>query len=136
MSVLSVDATHNNPVLNVFIYLLSWEVQQSSFRQELQHSSGKHSYYSYCHLFILFVTVAVATVIKLTDTKYYTDVGSLNTPLVQSVSYDNSKVNISRAKKWWYLAYTLIRNPDLIELRKRGGMEMKVDQDVSQSDLI
>ena len=47
MAVLSVDATHNNPVLNVFIYLLSLEVQakaQSTLRQELQHSSGKHKY--------------------------------------------------------------------------------------------
>ena len=80
----------------------------------------------------------MAAIRKLTVTKYYADVGSLNAPLVHPVSYDNSKVNTSRAKKWWFLAYTLIRNPDLIELRKRGGMETNklVDPDVSQSDLI
>ena len=55
MAVLSVDATHNNPVLNVFIYLLSLEVQakaQSTFRQELQQSSGKHEY---CILMLMFI---------------------------------------------------------------------------------
>ena len=40
-----------------------------------------------------------------------------------AASYDDIKVNTSRAKKWWFLAYTLIRNPDLIKLRKRSGME-------------
>ena len=48
MSVLSVDANHNNPVLNVFIYFVSLEVQtkaRSSFIQELQESSGKHIVY-------------------------------------------------------------------------------------------
>lgn len=45
MSVLSVDATHNNPVLNVFIYLLSLNVEakaQSTLIQQPLHSSGKH----------------------------------------------------------------------------------------------
>lgn len=47
MSVLSVDATHNNPVLNVFIYLLSLEVQakaQYTIKQELEHSPGKDNF--------------------------------------------------------------------------------------------
>jgi len=44
-SVVSVDATHNNPVLNVFIYLLFLEAKvkaQSAVAQELHHSSGKY----------------------------------------------------------------------------------------------
>jgi len=36
---------------------------------------------------------------------------------------DDDIAFVNRAKKRWQLAYTLVRNPDLIELRKR------VDQD-------
>jgi len=78
----------------------------------------------------------LAAIRKITVTRYYTDIDSLNDPLVEPVSYDNSKTNASRAKKWWFLAYTLVRNPDLVELRRRGGAEMKndiVNPDVSQS---
>ena len=71
------------------------------------------------------MTVVSAAIRKVTVTNYYSDVNSLNAPLVQpaAASYDDIKVNTSRAKKWWFLAYTLIRNPDLIKLRKRSGME-------------
>ena len=61
----------------------------------------------------------MATIRKITVTNYYSDVDSLSTPLVQPVR----EANTSRAKKWWFLAYTMIRNPDLIELRKRSDME-------------
>lgn len=81
----------------------------------------------------------LAAIRKITVTKYYNaNVDSMNDPLVQRVSYDDTKTNISRAKKWWYLAYTLIHNPDLIELRKRDGVETndKLYTDVSQGDFI
>ena len=39
-SVLIVDATHNNPVLNVFIYLLSLELQNSVHSIQEEQPSG------------------------------------------------------------------------------------------------
>ena len=44
----------------------------------------------------------------------------MNVPLVVE---QNSDVITSRAKKRWYLAYTLVHNPDLIELRRRHHPE-------------
>ena len=43
-----VDSIHNNPVMNVFIYLLSVvaEAKAKSTEQEFQDSSGNH-YHSY-----------------------------------------------------------------------------------------
>ena len=35
------------------------------------------------------------------------------------IAEQNDNVIISRAKKRWHLAYTLVRNPDLIVLRRR-----------------
>ena len=66
------------------------------------------------------------------------DEDPLKAPLVKSVKYVNNTLNTSRAKKWWLLAYTLIRNPDLIKLRKRSDAEIinVVDPDVSLGDLI
>ena len=125
MSVVSVDATHNNPVLNVFIYLLYLENQAKehcTLTQE-EESSGKH----------VIVFTVLAAFRKLTSTEYYTEASPLRAPPIQAVTLDTS-----RAKKWWLLAYTLIRNPSMIELRKRSGKEMDnlVDPDVSQSDLV
>ena len=80
----------------------------------------------------------MATIRKITVTSYYGDVSSLNDPLVQPVNYNSSQVKASRAKKRWFLAYTLVHNPELIKLRKRDDVKMIniVDQDTSQSDLI
>lgn len=55
---------------------------------------------------------------KITVTKYYSH--SLSIPLVGE---QNSDLITNRAKKRWYLAYTLVRNPDLIELRRRGNKD-------------
>ena len=121
MSVVSVDATHNNPVLNVFIYLLCWEIQpkaQSTLIQEQpSHNTVQFN--------------VLATFRKLTSTEYYTDASPLRAPLVQEFKEDTN-----RAKKWWFLAYTLIHNPSLIELRKKSGKDNLLDPDVSQSDLV
>ena len=38
----------------------------------------------------------------------------------------------SRAKKRWWLAYTLIRNPDLIKLRKKVSQDDGSDDEDSQ----
>jgi len=52
---------------------------------------------------------------KITITQYYN--GSLNAPLL--IEQSNYNAATSRARKRWYLAYTLVRNPGLIELRRR-----------------
>ena len=119
------DATHNNPVLNVFIWILYSENQakpQSTLIQDEQHS------YNTVLLNVL------GGFRKITSTEHYSDVSSLRAPLIQAAKVDNN----NRAKKRWLLAYTLICNPSLIELRKRSGLKMKnlVDPDVSQSDLV
>ena len=33
----------------------------------------------------------------------------------------------SKARKMWYLAYTLVRNPDLLELRRRLGTDSRTN---------
>ena len=122
MSVVWVDATHNNPVLNVFIYLLCWEVQPKAQSTLIQEEQPSHNT----------IQFSVLTAFKkLTSTEYYTDASLLRVPLVQEV-----KVDTNRAKKRWLLAYTLIRNPSLIELRRRSDKDNLVDPDVSQSDLV
>jgi len=40
----------------------------------------------------------------------------------------------SRAKKRWYLAYTLVRNPDLIELRRRSNQDKNTKDIASHSN--
>ena len=55
---------------------------------------------------------------KITVTQYYSH--SLNVPLIVE---QNSDVINNRAKKRWHLAYTLVRNPDLIELRRRDNQD-------------
>ena len=58
---------------------------------------------------------------KITTTKYYTDT-DLQLPLVVTTSLGDS-TSANTAKKRWHLAYTLIRNPDLIELRRKDTPE-------------
>jgi len=65
----------------------------------------------------VFVAVVLTAVKKITTSKYYTDT-NLNLP-IPSVGVTVT----SKAKKRWQLAYTLVRNPDLIELRRRGSNE-------------
>ena len=36
----------------------------------------------------------------------------------------------SKARKMWYLAYTLVRNHDLVDLRRRSGMDSKANTSV------
>ena len=45
-SLVVVDSIHNNPVMNVFVYLLSVtaEAKAKSTEQEFQDSSGNHCY--------------------------------------------------------------------------------------------
>ena len=83
--------------------------------------------YSYIHscsyicsyiLHVYSYTVILSFIEKITITKYYSP--SLNVPLVVE---QNSDVTTSRAKKRWYLAYTLVQNPDLIKLRRRDHPE-------------
>lgn len=61
------------------------------------------------------LSVALSVIEKITVTKYYEC--SLN------IDEQNNDVINSRAKKRWYLAYTLVRNPDLIELRRRDHQD-------------
>lgn len=70
-----------------------------------------------CHDLI----VVLSVIEKLTVTKYYSQ-------SVPSDTEQNSVVIASKAKKLWCLAYTLVRNPDLIELRRRG------DHKISETD--
>jgi len=74
-------------------------------------------------------TVVLTAVKKITTTKYYSET-QIHVPLIMAVSAigDDNIFNTSRAKKRWQLAYTLIRNPDMIELRKR------VDQDEASNN--
>lgn len=67
--------------------------------------------------------LAITSVIdKFTITKYYNS--SLSIPLVVE---QNGEVTTSRAKKRWYLAYTLVRNPYLIELRRRDHQDKDIN---------
>ena len=63
---------------------------------------------------------------KITTTKYYTDT-ELHLPLVVT----GVSTVTSRAKKRWQLAYTLVRNPDLIELRRRESASIVEESKVT-----
>ena len=68
-------------------------------------------------------TVPVSVIEKITVVNHYTH--TLSVPLVVE---QNNGIIISRAKKRWHLAYTLVRNPDLIVLRRRDqGMDDNKD---------
>ena len=73
----------------------------------------------------MYYTVPLSIVEKITVTQYYSINGSLNTPLLTEQLELNNDVATSRAKKRWYLAYTLLRNPELIELRRNHKLEDK-----------
>ncbi|XP_065912813.1 stimulated by retinoic acid gene 6 protein-like [Dysidea avara] len=107
-----VDSIHNNPVMNVFVYLLSLSAERAKRKpveQQLQHSS-----------------VVLTAVKKITTTKYYTDT-DLHIPLEVTTS-QGGLTSTTRAKKRWQLAYTLVRNPDLIELRRRDSIDEKDEE--------
>ena len=84
------------------------------------------------------MVVVLIAIRKITVTKHYSDVSSLNIPLIQPINNDKCKVIGKRAKKMWFLAYTLVRNPDLIELRRRDSVTVNntMDSDVSPSNLV
>jgi len=83
--------------------------------QQLQHSSSEYSIIEIMWCGICVYAVVVLTAVKkITTTKYYTDT-ELHLPLAVS----GVSTVTSRAKKRWQLAYTLLHNPDLIELRRR-----------------
>ena len=69
-------------------------------------------------------TVPLSVIEKITVTKYYNR--SLSSPLLTE---QNNDVITSRAKKRWHLAYTLIRNPELIELRRRDKQDEHGNKD-------
>ena len=69
-------------------------------------------------------TVPLSIVETITITQYYNTNGSLNAPLLTEQS---NEVATSRAKKRWHLAYTLLRNPELIELRRRDHEDEDID---------
>ena len=71
-------------------------------------------------------TVPLSIVEKITVTQYYNTNGSLNAPRLTE-QLQNNDVATSRAKKRWYLAYTLLRNPELIELRRRNHDNKDID---------
>ena len=74
----------------------------------------------------VFVVVVLTAVKKITTTKYYTDT-DLHLPLVVT-DFLEDKTSTTRAKKRWQLAYTLVRNPDLIELRRRDSIDEKDEE--------
>ena len=73
--------------------------------------------------------VPLSVIEKITVTKYYNQ--SLSAPLITE---QNNDVITSRAKKRWYLAYTLVRNPDLIELRRRDNQDKDDDNEDPAKD--
>ena len=73
-------------------------------------------------------TFPLSVIDKITVTKYYNI--SLSAP---SLTEQNNGVITSRAKKRWYLAYTLVRNPKLIELRKRDNQDKDGNEDSAKN---
>ncbi|XP_065906774.1 stimulated by retinoic acid gene 6 protein-like isoform X2 [Dysidea avara] len=56
-----------------------------------------------------------------------------------TVSSDHTPVTIGKARKMWHLAYTLLRNPELIELRKNEVIVSKsvfFTKELNSSDLL
>jgi len=53
---------------------------------------------------------------KIRNRDYYDE---SSVPLLNSDLTDDNYITTSRAKKKWYLAYTLLHNPQLIELRRK-----------------
>ena len=72
----------------------------------------------------VYCTVPLSVIEKMTVTKYYNQ--SLSVPLITEL---NNDVITSRAKKRWYLAYTLVRNPDLIKLRRTDNQDKDDNED-------
>ena len=65
------------------------------------------------HLYFVFVIVIVYTVFNKIRNR---DTDKSNVPLLNPESTNG---NVSKAKKMWHLAYTIVNNPQLIELRRR-----------------
>ena len=73
-------------------------------------------------------TFPLSVIDKITVAKYYNL--SLNAPLLTE---QNNNVITSRAKKRWYLAYTLVRNPKLIELRRKDNQDKDGNEDPAKN---
>ena len=113
ISVLKIDVNHNNPVLNVFIHLL---LKEKYDRSESKSFSGKHT--TACSSILTTLLYLYLVMTSFFNKIRNRDNDESNVPLLNSGSTDDHYI-ISKAKKRWYLAYTLIHNPQLIELRRR-----------------
>ena len=67
---------------------------------------------------------------RFTIQNYYQDTQLINT--VHPVNEYKLKPLKSKARKMWYLAYTLVRNPDLLELRRRSSTDSKANTIIVQ----
>jgi len=92
LAYIQVEASHTNPILNVFAHLLMTQVE-----------SNRKSSYSRS----LSATYPDTYILARND--------NYTVPLVMN-QLDRGGSNMARRR--WYVAYTLLRNPKLIELRR------------------
>jgi len=105
LSYVQVEAAYNNPVMNVFVNLMMAEIEWKSYRKSFQSSCK----------FILYPSMWYPIVAA--------HLSIINSSASNNRHYGCTKANKlfevnDMARRRWHLAYTLLRNPQLIELRR------------------
>jgi len=104
-----VEAAYTNPVMNVFVNLLMAQIEGKSCRRGSSQSSCK---VIQCSSMYYLIVAAYPNIINssVSNNRHYG-----TTPLLKA----NRLIEVNcMARRRWHLAYTLLRNPQLIELRR------------------
>lgn len=97
------EAVYTNPVLNVFIHLLMAQIEVK-LQRRATHASCNTSY------------VDFRSSLLISPSSGQQDDG---TPLMTASCLGDDAIGSNKvARRRWHLIYTLLRNPELIKLRK------------------
>ena len=117
LSYVQVEASYTNPVLNVFVHLLMVQTvkgpSSGNKSSQLSRKAAHHPYY--------LRSCCVLDHPNLSGRHY----GA--TPLLEGAQL--TEVD-HKARRRWHLAYTLLRNPQLIELRRGHTRDCSKNVDV------
>ena len=112
LSYIQVEAAYTNPVLNVFIHTLMEQIKVNQQNTATHESRNDFYLQSICIDFKLCLFTAFSGIIKPSGRHY----GS--TTLMDTDCVGDDVTTNKLARRRWHLMYTLLRNPELIELRK------------------
>ena len=110
LAYIQVEAAYTNPVLNVFVYLLMERIKVKLSVKANDASPDT----SYIDIRSSLLKSSSETINYNSSVQQHRD-----TALMDDVNHVDDDVTTNKlAKRRWHLMYTLLRNPELIKLRK------------------